>query len=127
VGISREYREFVADAFSAFGEVQIRPMFGGAGIYRDGLMFGLISSQEGVYLKADDASRVRFEAEGLEQFAPEMPGRPAIAMLYWRVPDRLLEDGDELAEWARAAFGVAFRTRKPKKAARATPAKPARP
>ena len=49
------------DLFAAFGKVQSRPMFGGAGLYADGLMFAL-DVGEGVYLKADDALAAALEA-----------------------------------------------------------------
>lgn len=116
MSLSREYRDYVADAFSAFGEVTVRPMFGGAGIYSGGTMFGLVTSEEGVYLKADDTSRGRYEAEGLTPFTYEAPkgDRPPTTMPYWRLPDRLLDDPEELADWARIAYAVAVRTARPK-------------
>lgn len=125
MGISKEYRDHVADLFSTFGEVQVRPMFGGAGIYHDGIMFGLVTAEEGIYLKADDASKARFEAEDMGPFTYHAPkgNRPPIVMAYWQIPLRLLDDVDEMADWARIAFDVARRTHKPKAAKRRKPGK----
>jgi len=129
MGISKEYREFVRDAFADFGEVQVRPMFGGAGVYFDGVMFAMVTSDEGIYLKADDTSKGQFEAEGCGPFTyvPPNGDRPPGIMPYWQVPDRLLEDTEELAIWARTAHDVAVRTQKPKKPKNPKRAKPSQP
>jgi len=87
--------------------VSVRRMFGGAGIYADGVMFGLIADDT-LYLKADEKTKRDFEAEGLGPFVYEGGGR-TIAMSYWRIPERLLDDPDEMAAWARTALGVAQR------------------
>ena len=55
--------EFVRDLFAQFGPVTVRRMFSGAGIFRDGLMFGLII-RDVVYLKADEGNIADFEREG---------------------------------------------------------------
>lgn len=117
MGLSKEYRQFIADAFSEFAEVTVRPMFGGAGVYNEGTMFGLVTSDEGVYLKADDETKTAYEAEGLGPlvYQPPKGDHPPTAMPYWQIPDRLLEDPEEMAEWSRIAFEVALRTQKPKK------------
>ncbi len=75
--------------------------------YADGVMFGLIADYT-LYLKADEKTRRDFEAEGLGPFVYEGGGR-TIAMSYWRIPERLLDDPDEMAAWARTALGVAQR------------------
>ena len=116
---SESFIQHVKDALSGLGPVSVRRMFGGAGVYADGVMFGLIAD-DALYLKADDVSRQAFEAEGAGPFLYESRGR-TIVMSYWRVPDRLLEDADELACWGRTALAVARRAASPKrKAARAT-------
>ena len=53
---------------AGFGPVTIRPMFGGAGVYHDGLMFALVDD-EVLYFKVDETSRPAFEAENLPPFA----------------------------------------------------------
>jgi DNA transformation protein len=99
------YLEFLKDAFADFGEVSIRKMFGGAGVYRDGVMFGLVAGAT-LYLRADPATSPAFAAEGKGPFVYEARGKSS-AMPYWEVPERLLEDGEELAEWAGKAVAVA--------------------
>jgi DNA transformation protein and related proteins len=99
--------ELLEDALSGLGPVSVRRMFGGAGIYADGVMFGLISGDT-LYLKADAQSRHAFEAEGLAPFTYEGRGK-TIALSYWRIPERLLDDPDEMLDWARTALAAARR------------------
>lgn len=100
-------REAISELFSAFGSVVVKSMFGGAGIYADGIFFALVDDGV-IYLKADDETRPRFEAEGCTQFVYEGKTRE-VAMSYWRMPTRLYDDPGELAEWARQALGAARR------------------
>lgn len=93
--------------FQAFGPVVVRPMFGGAGIYADGIFFALVDDGV-IYLKADEETRLRFVDEGCEPFVYEAKARE-VALSYWRMPTRLYDEPDELAEWARQALAVARR------------------
>jgi len=82
-------------------------MFGGAGIFADGMMFAL--AFDGViYLKADEHTVPAFEREGLAPFTYTRKGERT-SLSYWRMPDRLYDDPDELAAWARDALAVARR------------------
>jgi DNA transformation protein and related proteins len=111
--------EFVSDLFARFGPVSVRRMFGGAGIWSDGLMFA-IEFDGVVYLRVDEASLAEFEREGSKPFVypraktPGKIGRPSRS--FWRLPERLYDDPDELAVWANRALGIAerkkFKTRK---------------
>jgi len=103
---SEGFVELLKDALSGLGPVSVRRMFGGAGIYADGVMFGLIAGDT-LYLKADAQSQRAFEAEGLEPFTYQARGKRRIAMSYWRIPERLLDDPDEMVEWARRALAAA--------------------
>jgi len=119
--------EAIAELFSAFGPVSIRRMFGAAGLYSDGVFFAIVDDGV-VYLKADDETQPRFKDEGCKPLVYRSRGRD-IALSYWRVPERLYDDPDELAAWARQACGAALRarTKKPRKtAAPKTSGKPAR-
>jgi DNA transformation protein and related proteins len=104
--------EFVRDLFARFGPVSVRRMFGGAGIWSDGLMFAL-EFDGVVYLRVDEASLADFEREGSKPFVypraktPGKIGRPSRS--FWRLPERLYDDPDELAVWANRALGIAER------------------
>ncbi len=98
--------EHIRELFREFGDVRMRRMFGGAGLYADGLMFALLSDGL-IYLKADAVTARDFERENCAPFQYDTKtGRRAV-MSYWRLPERLYDDADELALWARRALAVA--------------------
>jgi DNA transformation protein len=104
--------EFINDLFAPFGPVTVRRMFGGAGIYREGLMFALVFDGA-IFLKVDDASIPDFEREGSRPFVytrAKSPGKIGRASLsYWRLPERLYDDPEDLARWAERALVIARR------------------
>jgi DNA transformation protein len=104
--------EFINDLFAPFGPVTVRRMFGGAGIYREGLMFVLVFDGA-IFLKVDDASIPDFEREGSRPFVytrAKSPGKIGRASLsYWRLPERLYDDPEDLARWAERALVIARR------------------
>jgi DNA transformation protein len=100
--------EDIGELFAAFGTVTVRRMFGGAGIYAEETMFALV--HDGViYLKADAQSAPDFERENLAPFTYTTKGGKRGVMSYRRMPDRLYDDPDELAVWAREALAAARR------------------
>jgi DNA transformation protein len=98
--------ELIRDLFSEFGAVQVKHMFGGAGLYAGGVIFALVS--EGViYLKADADTAPAFARENCAPFVYTTKAGKRAVMSYWRLPDRLYDEPEELAQWAQAALGVA--------------------
>ncbi|MDQ0504628.1 TfoX/Sxy family protein [Xanthobacter agilis] len=98
--------ETIADLFSAFGPVRLRRMFGGAGLYADGLMFAL--EADGVlYLKADAALAGDLAGRGSAPFRYVAKTGPRTMASFWQVPDAALDDGEELAALARRALAAA--------------------
>ena len=95
--------------------VTVRRMFGGAGLFADGVMFGLVSGGQ-IYLKADATTATSFEREQCEPFEYATKNGKRTLTSYWRLPDRLYDDADELAQWARQALAAARQgaTAKPK-------------
>jgi DNA transformation protein and related proteins len=119
--------EFIRDLFAPFGPVTVRRLFGGAGISYEGLTFALVFDGA-IYLKVDDASIPDFEREGSRPFVytrAKSKGRVGRASLsYWRLPERLYDEPDELAAWARKAFAIAERKKlTPRKRAKQNPTK----
>jgi len=86
--------------------VTARAMFGGIGLYSDGLFFALIDGER-LYLKVDDVNRPDFEALGLGPFLPF--GDPAKPMQYYPMPDDAMDDVAALRDWADGALGAARR------------------
>ena len=99
--------DHLTDLYGAWGGVTFKRMFGGHGVYRDGVMFGLIA--DGVYfLKVDAETKPVFETENLAPFIYGGGAKP-ITMSYHRAPERALDDPDELVMWSQRALGAAKR------------------
>jgi DNA transformation protein and related proteins len=119
--------EFIRDLFAPFGPVAVRRMFGGAGIYSDGQMFALLFDGA-IFLKVDQTSIPDFEREGSKPFvytrakSAHRTGRASLS--YWRLPERLYDDPDQLAVWARRALAIAqHKQSRPRTPANRTPPK----
>ncbi|MGL4406158.1 MAG: TfoX/Sxy family protein [Notoacmeibacter sp.] len=109
--------DHLRDLFSSFGPISIKKMFGGKGIYADGLIIAIELSGEGLLFKADDQSAPDFAAAGSAQWTYEGKNKPA-TMPYWHVPETAFDDPEELAFWARKALEASKRAAakiKPKK------------
>jgi DNA transformation protein len=115
-------RDGIEELFQPFGAVAVKRMFGGHGVYADGLCFALEIDGE-VYLKADAECEAEFAAAGSSPFVYQSQGR-ATTMSYWRLVAAAYDDGDELRRWAglglaaarRAAFVKANKANKAKRA-----------
>lgn len=105
-----EFVENLEDVFSQFGSIAVRRMFGGYGVYHDGLMFGLVADDV-LYLKVDEESVGRFTELGLNPFEYEKNGA-RIKMSYYMAPESIFEDPEQAKEWGAMAFDAALRARK---------------
>ncbi len=115
--VSPAYKLFVADLFAPFGEVSVRAMFGGGGIYHQGVMMGLIADEQ-IYLKVDEENRPAFEAADQPPFIFERGDGRQIAMSFYLAPDEIFDDPDALIRWTEGAFAAARRAaarKKPKR------------
>ena len=104
--VSREFLEFVLDQLSDLGDVSARKMFGGAGIYCAGKMFGLIANDV-AYLKTDDCNRSDYEERDSSPFKPWEHKK--MTMPYYEVPPEVLEDSEELVEWAGRSLSIVLK------------------
>jgi len=103
--------DHVTSRLTPMGPVVGRRMFGGFGIFMDGLMFGLIADDT-FYLKVDDDNRPAFEEAGSAPFSYMGRNRP-IELSYWRVPEPVYDDPETLLAWSAEALAVARRAKKP--------------
>ena len=101
------FLEFLAEQMAGVGRVTVRRMFGGAGIFCNARMIGLVADGL-LYLKTDADSAREFETRGLEPFVYRKGGKP-VAMAYHRAPEECLEDPDEMMAWAGRAYQAAVR------------------
>ena len=110
MAVNETFLKFVQDQLSEFGEVEIKRMFGGIGIFRDGLMFAKIGGDT-FRLKVDDSNKKQFEDRGMKPFYSKNKKK---GMPYWEVPQEVLEDRTELAKWAKQSFQIASKQKKKK-------------
>ncbi|TKT73154.1 TfoX/Sxy family protein [Afipia massiliensis] len=101
-------RDYLIDLFSEFGPVVLRRMFSGYGIVADGVNFAM-ALRAGVIFRVDDLTVPRYEAEGAKPFQYETKSKIVVVKSYRHLPERLYDDPEELAVWAREALGAAKR------------------
>ena len=105
-----DFIAYLHELFADFGPVSTRKMFGGHGVFHDGLMIGLVADDE-LYLKADKISAPTFAAEGSTPFVYGK-GSKQVQMSYYRAPAEALDDPAEMLPWAQLAFAAACRVKK---------------
>ena len=105
---SDSFAEFLREQLAPLGRVTLRRMFGKTGVFCDGVMFGMVTDNT-LYVRVDDHNRAIFkEAESFPPLNYAKRGE-TIDLAFWRVPERLIDEPDELVEWARAALAAARR------------------
>jgi DNA transformation protein len=102
-----DFIPFVQELLEGWAPVSARRMFGGHGLYHEGLMFAIVMDQR-LYLKADEVNRPEFEALGLGPFTYAMKGKE-VALSYWAAPDAIFDEPSEAVLWARSAWDAALR------------------
>ena len=108
MAVSANFLSYVIDQLtvSGLGSLRSRRMFGGIGLYCDDMFFGLIDDDI-VYFKVDDSNRNDYTSRGCEAFRPLADDPNAVSLSYFRVPEEVLEDSDELKSWARKSVVIA--------------------
>ena len=102
-----EYVEYLKEVFEQFGPITVRKMFGGYGVYHQGLMFALVADDI-FYLKADDENSGYFRKAGLSQFEYNKSGK-LVKMSYYQAPDEIMEDRELASIWAKRSYESALR------------------
>ena len=103
----REYAAHIVDLLQFIGPVESKSMFGGFGMFLEGLIFGLVAGNE-LYLKVDTQNLQDYEDLGLQAFSFEKNGRQ-FKMSYYQAPEEAMEDAELLSDWASNAYGAAMR------------------
>jgi DNA transformation protein len=105
---SDSFAEFLREQLAPLGRVTMRRMFGKTGVFCNGLMFGMVTDNT-LYFRVDDDNRAAFkEAASSPPLSYEKKGS-TIDLAFWRAPERLFDEPDELVTWARAALAAARR------------------
>lgn len=93
-----EFTNALVPRLEGLGDVTLKSMFGGHGIFQAGKMFALVTSGAELFLKADESNRVRFSKAKSPQHG-KMP--------YFRVPEAVLRNDKKLIEWAKESVAAA--------------------
>ena len=109
MAINQEYVNFIMDQLSEFEGATSKKMFGGIGIFKDGLMFAMITSENRFYLKVDSDLIPKFEQAGMQAFDHAKRGK---GMPYWSAPADVIEDKQLMRQWAEKSFEVALKAKK---------------
>ena len=104
--VSNDYNDYVLELLAPV-EATSRRMFGGLGIFRDGLMFALVADDR-LFFKTDESNLGEFQAAGAEPFAYGKSGKNK-SVGYHEVPAEVIEDAEQLTDWARRSIDVAVR------------------
>jgi DNA transformation protein len=112
--VSDEFVDYVIDQLTAWADVSARRMFGGASLYCDGTMFGLIADDV-AYLKVDDTNRKDFIKAGSAPFNPYPEKVKNAVINYYEIPADVLENPEKLVTWAQRSLIIARKKKKSKK------------
>ena len=96
--VSNEYLQFIMQKLDPLGNVTSRAMFGGYGIFHEGVMFALITDDT-LYFKVNESNRDMYKQSGSKPFQH--------GISYWEVPAELLEEASKLHEWANSSIEIA--------------------
>ncbi len=103
----------MTDILGQFDDISSRAMFGGYGIYREGVFFALIVEDQ-LYFKVDDSNRAQYEQAGSQPFTYHQ-GKKRVAMNYWLVPEEVLNSRTELQHWLDQSVRIAKAGKRAKK------------
>jgi DNA transformation protein len=112
MSVTNDFLEYVLDQLSAWGGIEVKRMFGGAGLYRDGLMFALVA-RNSVFLKVDDTNRDKYVKLGSKQLRPFES--KATVLSFYELPVDVFEDSDEFVKWAKESLAIQLKRMKIKK------------
>ena len=113
----RAFGDWVREHFAALGPLEIKPMFGAASVYANGLIWALLDDGV-VWLKADDENAPALIAAGARRFTYAAKDGRTMEMAYWSLPEPAVDDAEEAVRWARSSIAAAARKdakKKPRK------------
>lgn len=104
-----EFLALVTEQLAGLGTITARRMFGGQGLYCDGLFIAIISGEK-LYFKADAPTQPEFEARGLPRFGYRARGK-AVQLMYYEAPAEVFDEAQAMRHWGRLALAAAVRAR----------------
>lgn len=117
IPLSPGFSDYALELLAGFGRLEAKRMFGGAGLYRDGVMFGILDDDV-IFFRVDDALEAELKAQGSAPWSYSMKRDGAVReMGYWRMPETAADDPDEAVAIAKRAYAAAL-SRQAKRAAK---------
>ena len=108
--MSSNYLNYIIEILAPHGEITARSMFGGYGIYKNGVIFALIAYEE-LYFKVDESNKSQYKKFDSEPFTYEAKGKKS-TMSYWKVPIEILEDEEQIGVWLNQSYGISLKKKK---------------
>jgi len=85
-------------------------MFGGYGIYKNGIIFAIIAHDE-LYFKVDQSNIDLYKKQGSEAFTFETKGKVSTMISYWKVPLIIMEDETQLKDWVEQSYNISLKNK----------------
>ena len=123
---SENYADFLREQLAPLGRLSLRRMFGKTGVFCDGVMLGMVT-EDTLYFRVDEQNRAAFEEAASAPPLNYAKGGKLIDLAFWRAPERLMDEPDELLSWARLALAAARRIARQRVAKPRSPARTPRP
>jgi DNA transformation protein len=102
------FTAFLFEQLAPLGRIMPRRMFGKTGLFCDGVMFGMVADGA-LFVRVDDQNHAVFQEAAAHPPLNYTKAGKTIDLAFWRVPDRLFDEPEELVVWARAAVAAATR------------------
>ena len=118
MALSPEFREFLLDHFAGIGPIEVKRMFGGAGIYLEDACFAIVLDEQ-IMMRSDAELDQEYSDAGSEQWRYTHKSRGEVIMPYWSLPDSALDDPDEAVAWASKSLRPARDSAQKKRLAKA--------
>lgn len=101
--LNKDLAKSLCYSLQPLGPITVKFMFGGAGLFYEGKMFGMVSSDNRVWLKVGDSNRAKYEELGMQQFNKTAKNK---GMPYFQVPDNILNNNSDLLDWAEESIAI---------------------
>ena len=105
---SDSFAAFLSEQLAPLGRITMRRMFGKTGVFCDGLMLGMVTDNT-LYLRVDDDNRAAFQEAASSPPLNYRKKGETMDLSFWRAPERLFDEPDELVTWAQIALAAARR------------------
>jgi DNA transformation protein len=99
------FKDFIAEKLGFIEGITFKSMFGGYGIYKDGIVFAIIADDQ-LFFKVNDELKKQYESMGSSPFTYENNKGKKISMSYWELPADVLENDEELEKWVDQSVNV---------------------